>query len=79
MPLTPDAKRNERLKHLASWFNTLVAGVITAGTFVPAAQFIFNILPAGTDNGLVVGMGGSLRWGRLRSTFAEHLFLGVLR
>src|SRR5690348_10036744 len=32
--------------------------VLTAGSFVPAFQAIFNILPQTTDSGLIYGMAG---------------------
>jgi hypothetical protein len=79
MPLTPDEKRNEHLKHIAGWFNTLAAGIVTAGTFVPAAQFIFNLLPAGIDNGLVVGLGVVCIGAGCIIHLLGHILLGGLR
>jgi hypothetical protein len=32
--------------------------IVTAGTFVPAAQFVFNILPPEADLALIYGLGG---------------------
>jgi hypothetical protein len=55
--VTNDERTNEHLKLVANWLNTLATGVIAAGVFVPAANEIFNILPSGTDFGLVVGIG----------------------
>ncbi|WP_454651401.1 hypothetical protein [Bradyrhizobium liaoningense] len=56
--MTPEEIQNERLKLAANWFNTLATGVLTAGLFVPAAQFLFGVLPANTDFGLVYATGG---------------------
>ncbi|MGT2503870.1 hypothetical protein ACVOMS_29780 [Bradyrhizobium guangxiense] len=56
--MTPEEIQNERLKLTANWFNTLATGVLTAGLFVPAAQFLFGVLPANTDVGLVYAIGG---------------------
>lgn len=50
--MTPEEIQNERLKLTANWFNTLATAVLTAGLFVPAAQFLFGVLPANTDAGL---------------------------
>lgn len=56
--MTPEEIQNERLKLTANWFNTLATGVLTAGLFVPAAQFLFGVLPTNTDVGLVYAIGG---------------------
>jgi amino acid transporter len=55
--MTPEERENERLKLMANWFNTLATAIITAGTFIPVAQFIFAILPPGTNSNLVYGVG----------------------
>lgn len=68
--MTPQEIRNERLKLFANWLNTLGAAIITAGTFVSGAQFIFGLLPNGTDNGLVVGMALT----SVAGGFVLHLF-----
>ncbi|WP_247300473.1 hypothetical protein [Bradyrhizobium sp. 179] len=68
--MTPQEIRNERLKLFANWLNTLGAAIITAGTFVSAAQFIFGLLPKDTDNGLVVGMALT----SIAGGFVLHLF-----
>jgi hypothetical protein len=47
--MTPDERRNERLKLTANWANTIGTAIITAGTFIPAAQFIYGVLPKETD------------------------------
>ncbi|HLG82391.1 MAG TPA: hypothetical protein VKY22_15355 [Bradyrhizobium sp.] len=77
--MTDEERRNEHLKLVANWGNTLAAGIVTAGVFVPAAQEIFNILPAGTDNGLVVGVGIVCLAVGLGIHMVAHLFLGGLR
>ncbi len=51
--MTDDDRRNERLKLVATWANTIATAVITVGTFLPTAQFIYGILPAGADQGLI--------------------------
>ena len=57
MPLTVDERRNERLKLVANWTNTLATATITAGTFVPLAQFVYGVLPSNTPALLVYGSG----------------------
>ena len=57
MPLTPDERRNERLRLLANWFNTLGTAIVTAGTFVPLAQFVYGVLPPSTPAGLIYSSG----------------------
>ncbi len=77
--MTEDERRNEHLKLVANWGNTLATGVITAGVFVPIAQEIFNILPPGTDFGLVAGIGIVCFTVGLCIHLVAHLFLGGLR
>jgi hypothetical protein len=79
MTMTPDDHRNERLKLMANWSNTIATAIVTVGTFIPIAQFIYGILPAGTDPNLVnagaficLGMG-------LLIHLAGQWFLGGLR
>jgi hypothetical protein len=55
--MTEDDRRNEHLKLMANWLNTMATAVMTAGTFIPAAQFLFGILPQGADLGLIYGTG----------------------
>jgi hypothetical protein len=55
--MTPDELRNERLKLTANWTNTIGTAIITAGTFIPAAQFIYGVLPKETDLTMVYGSG----------------------
>jgi hypothetical protein len=55
MPLTADERRNERLKLTANWANTLATAIITIGTFVPLAQYVYGILPANADPVMVYG------------------------
>lgn len=55
--MTPLERRNEHLKLVANWANTLATAIMTAGSFIPAAQFIYRILPEGTDLTLVYGAG----------------------
>jgi hypothetical protein len=56
--MTPDEIRNEKSKNTAVWLNQIATAVLTAGSFVPAFQAIFNILPQTADSGLVYGMAG---------------------
>jgi hypothetical protein len=77
--MTPQEIRNEHFKLIANWFNALATAVLTAGIFVPAAQFIFNLLPQGTDNGLVVGIGAVCLAVGFAIHFLGHVFLGGLR
>ncbi|TPQ27145.1 hypothetical protein C2U70_30955 [Bradyrhizobium guangdongense] len=77
--MTPEEIRNEHLKHIASWLNTLGAAIFTAGCFVPAAQFIFNLLPTGTGSGLVVGIGVVCFVGAFALHLTGHVILGGLR
>ncbi|CCE08455.1 conserved hypothetical protein [Bradyrhizobium sp. STM 3843] len=53
MPLTPDDRRNERLKLLANWANTLATAIVSVGVFVPIGQEIYGFLPQSTDPTLV--------------------------
>lgn len=57
MPLTADERRNERLKLAAMWANTMATAIVTAGTFVPLAQFVYGVLPPGTPAVLIYGSG----------------------
>jgi len=77
--VTNDERTNEHLKLVANWLNTLATGVIAAGVFVPAANEIFNILPSGTDFGLVVGIGAVCFVLGIALHLIGHLFLGGLR
>jgi hypothetical protein len=77
--MTPDEIRNEHLKLVANWFNTLATGIITAGTFLPLAQFIFHIMPNNTEPGLVVATGLVCIVVGFALHLLGHLFVGVLR
>jgi hypothetical protein len=55
--MTPDDLRNERLKLVANWSNTIATAIMAAGTFVPTAQFLYGFLPKDADLGLVYGAG----------------------
>lgn len=55
--MTPEEIRNERLKLFATWCNTIATAIWTVGAFIPAAQFIYGILPAKIDETLVYGLG----------------------
>jgi hypothetical protein len=56
--MTPLERRNEHLKLVANWSNTLATAIMTAGSFIPAAQFLYGILdPAKIDVTLVYGAG----------------------
>ncbi|MBR0779658.1 hypothetical protein JQ625_32970 [Bradyrhizobium diazoefficiens] len=76
--MTPEEIRNEHAKLIATWFNTVGAAIIAAGTFVPAAQAIFSILPPSVDNGLVVGIGGVCVAAGIALHLMGHLVLGAL-
>jgi len=54
--MTPDEIFNERLKLFGTWMNQVATALLAAGSFVPAFQAIFNILPQTADSGLVYGM-----------------------
>jgi hypothetical protein len=54
--MTDDEKANEISKLIANFLNAVAVAILAAGVFVPSAQFIFGILPSGTDDGLVVGL-----------------------
>ena len=43
--MTEDEKDNEQLKLFVGWVNTLSTGIIVAGTFVPALNYVYEILP----------------------------------
>ena len=47
--MTPAERANEHLKLVANWLNTVATAIIAAGAFVPAAQFVFGVLPAGAN------------------------------
>jgi hypothetical protein len=55
--MTPPERRNEHLKLVANWANTIATAIMTAGTFIPAAQFIYGILPKDTDLTVIYGSG----------------------
>jgi hypothetical protein len=55
--MTPDEKLNENRKLLANLLNAVANSVLTVGTFVPAAQFLFGFLPAGANEVLLYGTG----------------------
>ena len=74
--MTPQEVRNEHARHMASWLNTLAAGIVAAGTFVPAAQLIFRLLPAETDDGLVFGLGAVCVAAGVILHLVGHLVLG---
>jgi hypothetical protein len=42
---------------VTNWLNTLATAIMTAGTFVPLAQFVYGILPATADITLIYGSG----------------------
>jgi hypothetical protein len=76
--MTPQEIRNEHVKLFANWMNTAATAIIAAGTFVPAAQFIFRLLPATVDNGLVIGLGAVCVVVGIWLHFVGHLALGLL-
>jgi hypothetical protein len=55
--MTRDEIRNEHLKLVANWANNSATAIMTAGTFIPAAQFVYGILPANTETAEVYGLG----------------------
>jgi hypothetical protein len=55
--MTSEERRNESLKLVANWANTIATAIMTAGTFVPAAQFIYGILPQNANLTVVYGSG----------------------
>jgi hypothetical protein len=77
--MTPDERRNEHLKLVANWSNTVATAIIAAGTFIPAAQFIFHLLPTNTETGLVFGTGLVCIVSGLAIHLFGHVFLGGLR
>ena len=79
MPLTPDERTNEHLKLVANWFNTLATAIFSAGAILPAAQFIFGILPQTTDPGLVAGTAVVCVVLGFILHLVGHMFLGGLR
>jgi hypothetical protein len=52
--MTPSERRNELV---ANWANTVATAIMTAGTFIPAAQFIYGVLPKDTDLTVIYGSG----------------------
>jgi hypothetical protein len=48
--MTLDEKVNENIKLVANWLNKVATVILAAGSFVPAAQFIYGILPQGIDD-----------------------------
>jgi hypothetical protein len=57
--MTEGDKRNERLKLASNWMNAVATGVWTVGAFIPVAQYVYGLLPAGVDNALIYGQGAS--------------------
>jgi hypothetical protein len=55
MPLTPDERRNERLKLAANWANALATANVSIGAFVPIGQAVYGFLPQTTDPVLIYG------------------------
>lgn len=51
--MTPEEISNERLKLAGTWLNGLSVAIMTAGSFIPSAQFVFGILPETAETGLV--------------------------
>lgn len=51
--MTPGEISNERLKLVGTWLNGLSVAIMTAGAFIPSAQFVFGVLPETTKTGLV--------------------------
>ena len=76
--MTPAEKRNEHRKLAANWANTIATAVMTAGTFIPIAQFIYGILPQGTNLGLIYGSAVVCIAAGLLIHLTGHWFLGDL-
>jgi amino acid transporter len=77
--MTPTERANEHLKLVANWLNTVATAIIAAGTFVPAAQFIFGVLPADTNPIAVYGMGLICIGSGVLIHLAGHQFLESLK
>lgn len=43
--MTNEDRRNEHRKLFVIWMNTLATGIITVGTLVPIAQWIYGFMP----------------------------------
>jgi hypothetical protein len=77
--VTPTERANEHLKLVANWLNTVATAIIAAGAFVPAAQFIFGVLPADTNPIAVYGMGLICIGSGVLIHLAGHQFLESLK
>jgi hypothetical protein len=77
--MTPIDRANEHLKLVANWLNTVATAIIGAGAFVPAAQFIFGVLPADTNPVAVYGTGLLCIGSGVLIHLAGHQFLGGLK
>jgi amino acid transporter len=77
--MTPTERANEHLKLVANWLNTVATAIIAAGAFVPAAQFIFGVLPSNTNPIAVYGMGLICIGSGVLIHLAWHQFLGGLK
>ena len=77
--MTPTERANEHLKLVANWLNTVATAIIAAGAFVPAAQFVFGVLPPGANPIAVYGMGLICIGSGVLIDLAGHQFLGGLK
>jgi hypothetical protein len=77
--LTDDDKDNEHVKLVANWLNTIATAILTAGAFVPAAQYIFGFLPETTDSGLVYGVAIVCVMGAVALHLIGQAALGLLK
>jgi len=77
--MTPAERANEHLKLVANWLNTVATAIIAAGAFVPAAQFVFGVLPPGANPIAVYGMGLICIGSGVLIHLAGHQFLGGLK
>jgi hypothetical protein len=76
--VTPADRRNEHRKLLANWMNTIATGIITVGSFIPIAQYLYGILPVGVDERLVYGSTAVCILAGLGIHLLGHAFLGGL-
>jgi len=76
--MTEEDKRNERLKLLAGWLNTIATATWTVGAFIPAGQYVYGLLPVGLEERVVYGLGAGCMGLGIFIHFAGQWFLGYL-
>ncbi|MGJ5178074.1 hypothetical protein ACQR16_08255 [Bradyrhizobium oligotrophicum] len=77
--MTPTEKRNENIKLIANWLNTVATAILTIGAFVPIANFVFEILPKGTNETLVFAAAGICIVLAVSIHFSGHMVLRKLQ